>query len=166
MCVSCQQGRQRADGIQTVVTLATPSFSESLIQRNADGSLPPQTPELLAKMVPPMFAALQHALGPLLVENQGRLHEPAFVQVSPLPCAAVITAEAHAATAVSSFGLQSVMLAFSLGANGLFQDSADAHCGGLSSVRHATRSPRHCEVGRRGAVAAAQLPCQRPRHCC
>jgi hypothetical protein len=84
-----QQGRQRADGIQTVVALATPSFSESLIQRNADGSLPPQTPELLTKMVPPMFAALQHALGPLLLEDQGRLHEPAFVQVGRVASTAV-----------------------------------------------------------------------------
>jgi len=75
------QGRARADGIQTVVALATPSFSETLIQRNPDGSLPPQTPELLSKMVPPMFAALQRTLAPLLVEQQGRLHEPAFVQV-------------------------------------------------------------------------------------
>jgi hypothetical protein len=75
------QGRGRADGIQTVVALATSSFSESLIQRNPDGSLPPQTPELLSKMVPPMFAAVQRTLAPLLVEEQGRLHEPAFVQV-------------------------------------------------------------------------------------
>lgn len=64
-----------------MVALATPSFSESLIQRNPDGSLPPQTPELLAKMVPPMFAALQRVLAPLLVETQGRLQEPGFVQV-------------------------------------------------------------------------------------
>lgn len=75
------QSRARADGIQTVVALATPSFSKTLIQRNPDGSLPPQTPELLSKMVPPMFAALQRTLAPLLVEQQGRLHEPAFVQV-------------------------------------------------------------------------------------
>lgn len=75
------QGRSRADGIQTVVALATSSFSESLIQRNPDGSLPRQTPELLSKMVPPMFAAVQRALAPLLAEQQGRLHEPAFVQV-------------------------------------------------------------------------------------
>jgi hypothetical protein len=75
------QGRGRADGIQTVVALATSGFSESLIQRNPDGSLPPQAPELLAKMVPPMFAALQRTLAPLLAEEAGRLHEPAFVQV-------------------------------------------------------------------------------------
>jgi hypothetical protein len=75
------QGRSRADGVQTVVALATPAFSESLIQRSPDGSLPRQTPELLAKMVPPMFAAVQHALAPLLAASQGRLHEPAFVQV-------------------------------------------------------------------------------------
>ena len=63
------------------MALATPGFSESLIERRPDGSLPPQTPELLSKMVPPMFAALQRALAPLLVEQQGRLQEPAFVQV-------------------------------------------------------------------------------------
>lgn len=75
------QGRGRADGIQTVVAIATPSFSESLIERRPDGSLPPQTPELLSKMVPPIFEALQRTLSPLLVEDQGRLQEPAFVQV-------------------------------------------------------------------------------------
>jgi hypothetical protein len=64
------------------VALATPAFSESLIQRNADGSLPRQTPELLAQLVPPMFAALQKALAPLLTAQHGRLQEPAFVQVS------------------------------------------------------------------------------------
>jgi hypothetical protein len=63
------------------VALATPSFSEALIERRPDGSLPPQTPELLSKMVPPMFEALQRTLAPLLVEEQGRLQEPAFVQV-------------------------------------------------------------------------------------
>lgn len=76
------QGRSRADGIQSVVALATPAFSESLIQRNPDGSLPPQTPELLSKMVPPMFAAVQRVLAPLLPE--GKLREPAFVQVGTL----------------------------------------------------------------------------------
>jgi hypothetical protein len=33
-------------------------------------------------------------------------------------------------------------------------------------VRHMARSPRHCEVGRSAAVAAAQLPCQRVLHSC
>lgn len=83
-CLLASQGRGRADGIQTVVALATPAFSEALIQRNPDGSLPPQTPELLSKMVPPMFAALQRTLAPLLAEEAGRLHEPAFVQVGAL----------------------------------------------------------------------------------
>jgi hypothetical protein len=64
-----------------VVALSTSAFSEKLIQRNADGSLPPQTPELLAQMVPPMFAAVQKVLQPLLQEEQGKLQEPAFVQV-------------------------------------------------------------------------------------
>lgn len=71
------------------MALATPSFSEALIERRPDGSLPPQTPELLSKMVPPMFEALQRTLAPLLVEEQGRLQEPAFVQVGgrDMPCA-------------------------------------------------------------------------------
>lgn len=81
MCCTALKGRSRADGIQTLVALATPSFSESLIERNPDGSLPRQTPELLAKMVPPMFAAVQRTLAPVLVEAHGRLREPAFVQV-------------------------------------------------------------------------------------
>jgi hypothetical protein len=73
------QGRARADGIQSLVALATPEFASTLVQRAPDGSLPPQTPELLAKMVPPMFAALQRVLAPLLPD--GKLREPGFVQV-------------------------------------------------------------------------------------
>ena len=73
------QGRARADGIQSVVALATTEFAATLVQRNPDGSLPPQTPELLAKLVPPMFGALQRALAPLLPD--GKLQEPGFVQV-------------------------------------------------------------------------------------
>lgn len=67
--------------MQSVVAVATPAFAESLLERTADGSLPPQTPELLARMVPPMFGALQRALAPLLQAQGGRLQEPAFVQV-------------------------------------------------------------------------------------
>eukprot|EP00878_Enallax_costatus_P020481 GHUV01021655.1.p1 GENE.GHUV01021655.1~~GHUV01021655.1.p1 ORF type:complete len:467 (+),score=105.63 GHUV01021655.1:386-1786(+) len=82
ICVdSNKPGRSRADGCQTVVALATPEFSSTLVRRNPDGTLPPQTPELLAQMVPPMFAAVQKVLQPLLRDRQGRLQEPAFVQV-------------------------------------------------------------------------------------
>ncbi len=85
------QGRGRADGMQTLVAVSTTAFAEQLISRNADGSLPPQTPELLAGLVPPMFAALRRALAPLLADSEGQLQEPAFVQVhrwgSALPAA-------------------------------------------------------------------------------
>jgi uncharacterized protein YjeT (DUF2065 family) len=80
MLLLSPQGRARADGIQSLVALATPAFAATLVQRAPDGSLPPQTPELLAKMVPPMFAALQRVLAPLLPD--GKLREPGFVQVS------------------------------------------------------------------------------------
>lgn len=63
-----------------MVALATTEFAATLVQRNPDGSLPPQTPELLAKLVPPMFGALQRALAPLLPD--GKLQEPGFVQVT------------------------------------------------------------------------------------
>jgi hypothetical protein len=78
-CPHAVQGRARADGIQSLVALATPEFAATLVQRGPDGSLPPQTPELLAKMVPPMFGALQRVLAPLLPD--GKLREPGFVQV-------------------------------------------------------------------------------------
>ena len=65
--------------MQCLVALSTAEFAATLVQRASDGSLPRQTPELLAKMVPPMFAAVQRVLAPLLPD--GKLREPGFVQV-------------------------------------------------------------------------------------
>jgi hypothetical protein len=102
------------------VALATPEFAATLVQRAPDGSLPPQTPELLAKMVPPMFGALQRVLAPLLPD--GKLQEPGFVQVGTRALLVLVCfhCEAHLVFSLPSFKL-------------LLQRSAEQH--------HNTRAP-------------------------
>jgi len=76
------QGRARADGIQCMIAVATPAFSARLSPRSADGSLPPQTPELLAQMAPALHDALRGALRAAGIS----LPEPAFIQAHRCGC--------------------------------------------------------------------------------
>jgi hypothetical protein len=85
----CMQGRQRVDSLQSLVALTTPHFAEQLCPRNADGSLPPQTPELLAGLMDPVQDALQQVLAPVLrrmPEGSQQLPEPVFKQVGAGSC--------------------------------------------------------------------------------
>jgi hypothetical protein len=70
------QGRAAPGGAQCVVALATPAFSRHLAPRSADGSLPPQTPELLAALAPALVDALKEVVEAVGIE----LPRPAFVQ--------------------------------------------------------------------------------------
>jgi hypothetical protein len=70
------QGRERSDGVQCLIALATRGLSRRLVQHGADGALPPQTPELLAALAAPMHAALHDTLAHAGVV----LPPPAFIQ--------------------------------------------------------------------------------------
>jgi hypothetical protein len=70
------QGRARPDGAQCIVALAAPALSAKLAPRAADGSLPPQTPEMLAALAPVLHDALRRALAAAGVQ----LPEPAYIQ--------------------------------------------------------------------------------------
>jgi hypothetical protein len=57
--------------MQCWVAISTPAYSEQQCPRNPDGSLNPQTPEMLIKVAGDMFEQLQAALQPLTGECHG-----------------------------------------------------------------------------------------------
>lgn len=81
-CNSSKPGRAKpagGDKMQTWVVLTTVEFAESLLKRDAEGRLPPQTPEYLNDLAPRVYQAFQEAVEPL-TGGKG-LPPPAFTQL-------------------------------------------------------------------------------------